>query len=102
MSDSDYTLISLAVQKISTTNEVKQQIMNDKTGLFNKISQHNGLFIGIKNNKNYPYEYGVVVNETYSKKRMYDLFINDNLTEYIYGGEIRLEDWEIAANKYNL
>ena len=26
----------------------------------------------------------------------------DNEVNWVYGGEIRLEDWEISANKYNL
>ena len=60
----------------------------------------NGIYIGIlpKYNDNANYEYWIC-NERNDVKSGYEEYTRDG---YKYGGELRIEDYEIAAIIYNL
>ena len=56
-----------------------------------------GIFIGISEvNKYQQFQYGI---PNHSKIDTYNLFLKFG---YAYGGEIKVEDWEISSIKYNL
>jgi len=99
-------LARLAIEKINTTKKIKSEIQ--KSSLFNSLAKESvidynvGFFIGIKPEHNgWPFEYWVCEKKD-TKNEGYIAFMKDTETSYTYGGEITLEDWEIAANKYNL
>ena len=96
----DKALIIMAIKKLKTTDRTKDKILN--AGFFSEIKKDTfirdgiGLFIRIKSNGDFSYW---PCDKNNTKTKAIDHY---NSSGFVYGGKVELEDWEIAANKYNL
>ena len=92
----DKTLFELAVNKISIRDKLKTQIIEDSNNFI--MLGRIGFFISIFSHTYYTY---YSVDDSEELEIGYSHYIR-NYKNIIYKGEIKLEDYEIAANKYNL
>jgi hypothetical protein len=100
----DKVLVPLAIDKINTSNELKEKIMDDTDFFYKLYNRTNiGFIMGIRPDcKKYPYQYYICNNEVH-KKNGITFYLEDNSdTIYTYGGIIELEDWQITSYKYNI
>jgi len=103
----DESLVALAIEKINTSKKIKDLIFRDSASFWENINSDNaqnygvGCFITIKNSDIQPFTYWVC-SLANTKEKAFLHFERDREVNWVYGGEIRLEDWEISANKYNL
>jgi hypothetical protein len=94
----DKTLFKLAINKMPIENKLKIEIIKDSKTFINKY--HIGVFICTPDYYIYETSYTYyTVSNSKDFKNGYDLYIKNDA---IYKGEIKLEDYEIAAIKYNL
>jgi len=99
-------LIFIAIDKINTTEENKSII---KRGIqqvnVDQIKKIIGVFVGFTDNINALYtkeqDFYICMDEN-DKQEGFQDYTNDKNIKYKYKGEIKLEGYEIAANKYNL
>jgi len=102
----DEALVLLAIEKIDMAKELKQKMISTESQrtfgflprLCDPTSKNIGIFICIGYIAS-GYQYFICKNDA-DKEYGYKI-LSENL-KYVYKGEIKLEDWEIAANKYNL
>jgi hypothetical protein len=97
-------LVELAIKKLDIDDKVKNEIIKDGyilSGLYVVEGEEcGGVYIGIlpeyNTDANYEYWICTLKNDVPSG---YNEYIRDG---YIYGGEIRVEDYEITAIRYNI
>lgn len=88
--------------KLNIDNNVKREIFDDlKRYLFNDIKRYSaGFYIGIlPKYMETNYQYWICTPDYNNKQNGYDEFIND---KYIFGGDMKFEDYELNAMNYNL
>jgi len=108
----DEHLAKMAIKKLDISDSLKSTILNyaelfDNLGSDAVVKYNKGFFIGILNKQTKkdimvgrsPWSF-CCCTRLYNKKKGYISYLS--VDDYSYGGEIKLDDIEIDADKYNL